>query len=132
MSGFTIVNLHELEDMAPRFGLDEIHEARFATQPLDCEQTGLAYYRIKPGRRQPFSHRHRHQEEIYVVIGGGGRVKLDDELRELAPGDAVRVAAETRRCFEAGSDGLEMVAFGARIASGGESDAELVSDHWTD
>jgi mannose-6-phosphate isomerase-like protein (cupin superfamily) len=132
VSGFAVVNLAELEDVAPRFGLGYFHEARFATRPLGGSQTGLAYYRIKPGRRQPVAHRHESQEEVYVVVAGSGRVKLGTEVRPFRCWDAFRVDPETTRGFEAGADGAEILAFGVPLASAGENDAELVEDFWTD
>ncbi len=130
MSGYAVVNLAELEDVALRFGLGHFHEARFATRPLGAVQTGLAYYRIKPNQRPSVAHRHEHQEELYVVVRGSGRAKLGDEVREFRTWDAFRVDPGTTRGFEAGSDGADILAFGARLASGGEQDAELVPEHW--
>jgi mannose-6-phosphate isomerase-like protein (cupin superfamily) len=130
MSKHTITNLRELEDVAPKFGLEQIHEARFATKELGSEQSGLAYYRIKPGRRQPFGHRHRDEEEVYVVVAGSGRVKLDDEIVSLVQWDAVRVGPETMRSFEAGSDGIEIIAFGARGL--GVEDVETAPNWWSE
>lgn len=83
--------------------------------------------RIHPGKRSPFTHRHKSAEEIYVVLSGSGRVKLDEEIRDVAPLDAIRVAPHTPRAFEAGEDGLELLAFGPRVVD----DAEVVDDPWT-
>jgi mannose-6-phosphate isomerase-like protein (cupin superfamily) len=123
---YTKKNLRDVEDMAVKHGLSENQEARFARQALDAEQTGVNYLIIKPERREAFAHRHRTAEEIYVVLGGSGRVKLDDELVELAALDAVRVGPGTTRSFEAGPDGLEVLVFGPHV----ESDGEMVSDFW--
>jgi mannose-6-phosphate isomerase-like protein (cupin superfamily) len=128
MAGSEIVNLKELEDSAARFGLAPDVEARFGRGPLGCERSGLSYQRLAPSFRQPFGHRHALQEEIYVVVGGGGRVKIGDEIRELRQWDAVRCAPETIRQFEAGPDGLELIAFGA----GDTGDAEMLDGWWTD
>ena len=121
-------NLREVEDFAARRGLSDHQEARFARGDLGAEQTGLNYLIVKPGQREAFAHKHREAEEVYVVLSGGGRVKLDDELVELAPLDAVRVGPGTTRAFEAGPDGLEVIVFGPRI----EGDGELVPDFWGD
>jgi uncharacterized cupin superfamily protein len=121
-------NLREVEDSAAKHGLSETQEARFLRGDLGTEQTGANYLTVKPGRREAFAHRHREAEEVFVVLGGSGRVKLDDELVELSPLDAVRVAPGTARCFEAGEDGLEVLVFGARV----EGDGEIVKDFWTD
>ena len=80
MAGHTIVNLKEIEDMAPQFGFAPDLEARFATGALGLEKSGLSYQRLAPDFRMPFGHRHKEQEEVYVIVSGGGRVKLDDEI----------------------------------------------------
>ena len=121
-------NLTEVEDSAPRFGLVEIQEARFANDDLDVEQTGLSYHRLKPDRRQAFGHRHEKAEEVYVVLSGAGRVKLDDEVIELRALDALRLAPAVSRAFEAGPEGLELLAFGPRHPG----DGELLPDWWKD
>lgn len=116
---YTIKNLREVEDVAPKFGFDSVQEARFPFRDLDAQDTGLAYHRIKPGRRG-LGHRHENAEEIYVVLGGSGRMKLDDEVVEVQALDAIRVAPDVVRAFEAGSDGLELLAFGPRHEGDGE------------
>ena len=78
--------------------------------------------------RQPFGHKHDKAEEVYVVIAGSGRVKLDDEIVDLGKHDAVRVAPGVMRSFEAGSNGMEMLAFGARH----DNDGEVVQGWWAD
>jgi mannose-6-phosphate isomerase-like protein (cupin superfamily) len=124
---FTIKNLREVEDVAPRFGFQEVQEARFAYSDLDSESVGLAFHRVKPHCRQAFAHRHKQAEEIYVVLSGRGRMKLDDEVRDVGPMDAIRVAPRVARAFEAGSDGLELLVFGPRHTG----DGEIVSgDFW--
>jgi quercetin dioxygenase-like cupin family protein len=124
MSGYTVKNLGEVEDIAAKQGFGELMEARFARDDLDCEQHGLSLQRFRPGARQPFAHRHGEQEEVYVVTGGGGRIHLDGDVVELRRLDAVRVAPATVRSFEAGPEGLEIVAFGDR----GVADVEMVSE----
>ncbi len=116
---YTILNLRAVEDMAPRFGFDAIQEARFPWRPLEAQDTGLAYHVIKPGQRGR-AHRHEAAEEIYVVLRGSGRVNLDGEIADLQPLDAVRVAPQVARAFEAGPDGLELLAFGPHHERDGE------------
>jgi mannose-6-phosphate isomerase-like protein (cupin superfamily) len=124
---FTKKRLTEVEDSAPKFGYGEIQQARFANSDLDVEQAGLAYHRIAPGKRQAFGHRHDRAEEIYVVISGAGRVKLEDEVVELGTLDAIRVGPGVTRAFEAGPDGLEYLAVGA-LAD--KDDFELLQGWW--
>ena len=124
---FTIKNLRDVQDIAPRFGFDEVQEARFPREDLESESVGLAFHRIKPGCRQAFAHRHQQAEEIYVVLSGRGRIKLDDEVREIQPMDAIRVSPAIARAFEAGPDGIELLVFGPRHAGDGEV---LSGDFW--
>jgi mannose-6-phosphate isomerase-like protein (cupin superfamily) len=117
---YTVRNLREVEDMAPKFGFAEVQEARFPREDLDSETIGLAFHVVKPGRKQAFAHRHEQAEEIYLVLSGGGRMKLDDEVVEISAMDAIRVAPNIARAFEAGPEGLEILAFGPRHAGDGE------------
>lgn len=130
MASYTVRNLQEVEDSAPAFGLSPQLEARFARDALGLERAGLSYQRLAPNARVPFGHRHREQEELYVVVAGSGRIKLDDDVVELGQWDAVRIPAETMRCLEAGPDGIGFLAFGAPY--NGPGDAELVPDWWSD
>ena len=125
---YTIKNLRDVEDVAPKFGFDSVQEARFPFRDLDAQDTGLAYHRIKPGQHG-LGHRHENAEEIYVVLGGSGRIKLDDEVVDIQALDAIRVAPDVVRAFEAGSDGLELLAFGPRHEGDGEI---LREDVWAD
>jgi quercetin dioxygenase-like cupin family protein len=123
---FTLRNLRDVEDMAPRFGFDAVQEARFPWRALEAQHTGLAYHVIKP-RQRGLAHRHDAAEEIYVVIGGSGRAVLDGEIVKLRPLDAIRVAPPVVRAFEAGPDGLELLAFGPHHEGDGEI---LEQDPW--
>ena len=109
---YTKKNLGEIKDSAVEFGYSEIGESRFAMGDLEAEETGLAHHRLKPNKRQGFSHTHDEAEEVYVVLKGSGRIKLDDELVDLGPLDAIRIAPKVERALEAGADGLEYLAFG--------------------
>lgn len=124
---YTLKKLTDVEDAAARFGFDDAMEARFVTSQIDAEHTGLSYHRIKADKRQGFAHRHGRAEEVYVVISGSGRIKLDDDIVEIAPLDALRVAPSVVRCLEAGPDGLEFLVFGPRY----DGDAELIPGWWT-
>ena len=124
---YTIKNLRALEDLAPKFGLAPDVEARFGREALGCESLGFSLQRFAPNVRT-FGHRHKEQEEVYVVTGGGGRVKIDDEVHPLGEWDVLRVAPGVTRAFEAGPDGLELLAFGAPQTPPG--DAEIFPDWW--
>ena len=125
---YTHKNLREVEDSAPKFGYEEVQEARFATGDLEAEDTGVSHLRVKPGMRQGFAHKHDEAEEVYVVVSGSGRVKLDDEIVELSELDAIRVSPGVIRQFEGGPEGIELIAVGARH----DGDGELVPGWWSD
>ena len=128
MATYTHKKLTEVEDSAPKFGFEELQEARFATKDLGAEETGIAHLRVKPGKRQAFAHKHDEAEEIYIVVAGSGRVKLDDDIIELTVLDAIRVSPAVTRQFEAGPDGLELVAAGPHH----DADGEIFPGWWTD
>jgi mannose-6-phosphate isomerase-like protein (cupin superfamily) len=125
---YTIKNLDSVEDMAKSHGLSEMGEARFATGALEAQQTGCSHQRLRPGKRQQFGHRHTEAEEIYLVLAGAGRVKLDDEILDVRALDAIRVSPETMRSFEAGPEGMELLAFGPHF----QGDGEMVTGWWSD
>jgi mannose-6-phosphate isomerase-like protein (cupin superfamily) len=117
---YTKKNLDSVEDSAPKFGYEELQEARFAGQDLDAEATGVALMRVKPGQRQGFAHKHDEAEEVYVVISGSGRIKLDDEIVDVERLDAIRIAPGVTRALEADDEGLEYLAFGPHHKGDGE------------
>jgi mannose-6-phosphate isomerase-like protein (cupin superfamily) len=127
-TAYTHENLTAIEDSAPKFGFEGIQEARFASDELDAADTGVSYHRVMPGQRQAFAHRHDTAEEVYVVLAGTGRMKLDDDIIDVKPLDAIRVAPTVTRQFEAGPEQLEFLAVGARH----RGDGEIVQDWWTD
>ena len=131
MSGYTKLNLREeVEDQAPNFGLEGKIEARMARVPLQLEHSGISYQRLAPNFRLPFGHRHKTQEEIYVLINGSLRARLEDEVVELKPFDALRVHKDTMRGFEAGLEGADLIAIVAPHT--GPGDADMVNDWWMD
>jgi mannose-6-phosphate isomerase-like protein (cupin superfamily) len=130
MSGYTKKNLkEEVENQAPKFGLPAELEARFARTALGGETLGLSLMKLAPGFRIPFGHKHAGQEEVYVVVRGSARIKVEDEIVELAEWDAIRFDKDTMRAVEAGPAGVEYLAFGA---GDDPADAEMVPDWWSD
>jgi mannose-6-phosphate isomerase-like protein (cupin superfamily) len=125
---YTLKNLRDIEDKAVTFGIGEIQEARFPADDVGATSTGFGHQLIRPGKRQSFAHRHAEAEEVYVIIGGAGRVKLDDEIVELERLDVLRIAPAVTRQLEAGPDGLELLVFGPRH----EGDGEIVKEFWED
>jgi mannose-6-phosphate isomerase-like protein (cupin superfamily) len=130
MAGFTKANLKQVEDVGVARGLSPDFEGRFGRKHLDSDELGVSYFRYGPGYRAQSGHHHREQEEAYVVVGGSGRVKLDDEIVELRRWDVVRVAPSVVRAFEGGPEGLELIAIGGAKPEGG--DGVPVKDFWTD
>ncbi len=124
MSGYTVKNFEDIEPTGGGGGV----EARFARKFLDSRQLGVSLFRYAPDAKVPFGHFHGEQEEAYVVVGGSGRVKLDDEVIELKRWDVVRVAPEVVRAFQGGPDGLELVCVGGDKPP--EGDGEKVEDFW--
>ena len=129
-AAYTVVNLKQVENMAPRFGLSPGLESRFARVPLRLENSGLSYFRVASGFRAPFGHTHREQEEIYVVLSGSAKLKLDDRVIDLSEWDAVRIPPGMMRAVEGGPQGAEILAFGA--PSNENLDVEMVQNWWTD
>ena len=125
---FTHINLEEVDDAAVPNGFGHRWQARVAREALDADETGVSHFRIRPGRRSPFAYRHRRAEEIYVILSAAGRMKLGEDVREVRPLDAIRVAPDVVRAFEAGPDGLELLAFGRHHPG----DGEPVQDAWVD
>lgn len=126
MSDYAIVNLLEIDDSTN--GRVEGLEGRFARSHLGSRDLGISHWRYAPNTRNPLAHSHREQEEAYVVVAGSGRVRLDDEVRDVAQWDVVRVAPTTVRGFEAGPDGLELIAVGGPKPE--EGDGVMVDAPW--
>jgi uncharacterized cupin superfamily protein len=127
----TLINLRDdVDDAAPNFGHGDAMEVHFPGAKLGLGAAALSLQHLKPGQRQPFGHRHRTQEEVYVVVEGGGNVRLDDADLELRRWDAVRVPKEVARAFAAGPEGLTFVAFGAPRAEDPRGEAEVLPDFW--
>jgi mannose-6-phosphate isomerase-like protein (cupin superfamily) len=127
MADYTVKNIKEIDNSAERFGIEGM-EARFARKPLELEKFGFSYQTLTPNYRQSFGHKHAKQEEVYVVLRGGGRIKLEDDIVDLKQWDAIRVPPGVTRQIEAGEGGLEMLAIGA--PEGGDS--EMIEGWWSD
>ncbi|MCB0869290.1 MAG: antibiotic biosynthesis monooxygenase [Solirubrobacterales bacterium] len=126
--GYTLVQAEEVKDSAKEHGLEEIQEARFANEALGTSQAGFTWFRVHPNQRQPFGHHHDKAEEVYFVVSGSGRAKLDDDIVDLVEGSILRVGPEITRCFEAGPEGLVYVASGQKF----DKDGDITPGWWTD
>lgn len=123
---WTKKNFERLRDKSPA---DAPMQWKMARDALGTREVGVSRFSYDPGARMPFGHRHREQEEVYVVVGGSGVAKLDDELIELAPWDVLRVGPPVVRSFAAGPDGLDLICIGGRRPKGG--DTERFPDVWS-
>ena len=123
----------DLEDLGSKFDGDPGLEFRAATKPLELERGALSYQRVPPGYRFPYGHTHKKQEEVYVVVGGSGRMKLDDQIVDVKKWDVVRVPPGTWRGYEGGPKGLEILVFGApNLGEDPREDVEGQRDWWAD
>jgi mannose-6-phosphate isomerase-like protein (cupin superfamily) len=129
MGSYTKKNLRDVENQAPKFDMPDGMDARFARTDLEGETLGLSIMKLDSGFRIPFGHKHSGQEEVYVVVGGSGRVKVDDEVVELRQWDAIRFDKDTMRNMEAGPEGIEYIAFGAGTDP---TDAAMAPGWWSD
>ncbi len=130
MSNYTKKNLRtDVENQAPKFDMPSEMEARFARGPLGGETLGLSLLTLAPGFRIPFGHKHEGQEEVYVVVRGSARIKVEDEVVEVGEWEAIRFDKNTMRAVEAGPEGVEYLAFGA---GDDPSDAEMAPNWWSD
>ena len=127
-TGYARINLDDVTDLAARYGMGELGEARYLREDVRAERIGLTLYRMNPGRRTGFGHRHREAEEMYVVLSGSGRAKVEDDVFGLRALDVVRVAPSCMRELEAGPDGMVVLAFGTHVPD----DGEMQQDWWTD
>ena len=131
---FMLRNLkHDLEDIGSLFNGAPGLEFRAATKALELEKSGLSYQHVPPGYRFPYGHTHKTQEEVYVVVRGSGRMKVDDDIVELRAWDAVRVSPGSWRGYEAGPKGLEILVIGApNLGDAPRDDVEGERDWWAD
>jgi mannose-6-phosphate isomerase-like protein (cupin superfamily) len=129
---FTLRNLKEdLDDVGSNFDGAPGLEFHLATGPLELEHSGLSHQSIPPGHRFPYGHTHKTQEEVYVVVRGSGRMKVDDEIVDVKEWDAVRVPPGAWRGYEAGPDGLEILVIGApHLGDSPRDDVDGRRDWW--
>jgi mannose-6-phosphate isomerase-like protein (cupin superfamily) len=107
-------------------------EMRMLTEGLGNEQVAVTWRRMPPktGGKGSYGHRHRQQEEVYLVLSGTLQFKLEDEVVDVPAHTAVRVAAQTvRSVWNEGPDDAELVIVSTRIEA---PDGELVPDFWPD
>lgn len=122
MSRHTRVNLLDVKDSVA--GRVEGLEGRFGRGPMEARDIGVSLWQYAPAFRSPMGHKHREQEEAYLVIRGSGQILLDGEVSDLAQWDLVRIAPDVVRAFAAGPDGMDIVAVGGPRPEGGDGETE--------
>jgi mannose-6-phosphate isomerase-like protein (cupin superfamily) len=131
MAGYTVQNLNEVQNQGENFGINPNElQLRMAKDPLECQNAGISLLRLGPGYRIPYGHKHKTQEEIYVLVKGEARMKIEDEVVDMKPMTAVRVDPGTMRGFEAGPEGADFIAIGAPRT--GPGDGDIVQGWWSD
>lgn len=126
MADYTHLNLLELDETVS--ARVPTIEGRFGRSSLGTAHVGVSHFRYAPNHHSVSGHRHREQEELYVVLSGSGRIRLEDDVVDLKALDTVRVAPTVIRALEAGPDGLEFLAIGSDRPEGG--DGEQIADFW--
>ena len=131
MASYTVQDLNQVQNQGENFGLNpDEYQVRMAKDPLGCQHAGISLVRLGPGYRVPFGHSHKTQEEIYVLVKGGARIKIEDDIVDMEPMTAVRVDPGAMRAFEAGSEGADLIAIGAPKT--GPGDGEVTPGWWSD
>jgi quercetin dioxygenase-like cupin family protein len=125
MADWTKRNFEDIEDRSPA---DVRIRWLFSRNEVRSTQVGVSRFSYEPGARMPFGHRHGSQEEVYVVVAGSGRAKLEDEIIALGVWDVLRVAPQVIRSFQAGPDGMELICVGGKRPEGGDN--EGFEDFW--
>jgi quercetin dioxygenase-like cupin family protein len=128
MSGYSIVSAADVEN--PYDGTSVPGEFRSLTDALGSEQVAVTLIRVPPHSdfEQGTGHYHEHQEEIYIVTRGALTMRLGDDVRVVAAGSAVRVAAQTPRSHR--NEGDEPVEMWAVSRKEDERDSVKLDDFW--
>ena len=130
MPDYTVVKVSDVPDQGPNLGIAPDVEIRFLRNDLGCEDCGVSYARIAPNGKRENGHRHKRQEEVYLLVSGSARIKVGDDIVDMEPWTAVRVPADTTRALAAGPEGAELVLVGA--PNTGPGDAIDEPDFWKD
>ncbi|HEV8603445.1 MAG TPA: hypothetical protein VGQ68_08665 [Gaiellaceae bacterium] len=130
MADYKVVKVSDVPDQGPNLGVAPDLEVRFLRNDLGCEDCGVSYARLAPNWRYPYGHKHKRQEEIYLLVSGTARIKVGDDIVELEPWTAVRIPNDTMRAIEAGPEGAEFVMVGAPNTGPGDGINE--TNWWSD
>ena len=128
---FTLTNLKRDPGHGSIFDGAADLEFRSASGPLELRQSALTYQRVPPIAFRSATHTRR--REVYVVVGGSGRMKVDNEVIDVHEWDALRVPPGSWRGYEAGPEGLEILVIGApNLGDAVRDDVEGQRDWWSD
>ena len=128
MPDYAIVHPDDVKD--PYDGTDVPGEFRQLTRALGCEQLAATLIRIPPHAdfEQGTGHYHDEVEELYLVVRGTLTMRFGDDVEQVGPGCAVRVAPRTPRSHRNERDEpVEMWAISRKID---HSDATKIDDFW--
>ena len=129
MSDYTIRRLEEIDDVLG----DYPGEMRMMTTGLGAEQVAFTFRRMPQhsGGKGSYGHRHKLQEEVYFVVSGKLQFKLGDEIHDLEPGTAIRVAPETwRSVWNDEPEDAELIIVSKVVEGGSRDDAEYLENFW--
>jgi uncharacterized cupin superfamily protein len=83
------------------------------TQQLGVTDLGGRFWRLRPGQAST-KHRHYTTHEVYVVIEGTGRIRIDDDLIELPRLSSLYVSPDSvRQLFNDTEQDVLWLVFGA-------------------
>ena len=128
MSDYSIVSANDVAD--PYADTSVPGEFRSLTDALASEQVAVTLIRVPPHSafEQGTGHYHEEQEEVYIVARGTLTMRFGDDVRRVAAGSAVRVAARTPRSHRnEGDEPVEMWAVSRKQAAG---DAVKLDEFW--
>jgi uncharacterized cupin superfamily protein len=129
MSDHTVVTL---EDVPDAFDGKYPGQMRFLAHALGTEQVAITHREMPPGAggKGGYGHRHKTQEEVYFVVKGTLEFKVGDEVLELGPGTAIRVAPDAARSVHnsSGSD-AELIIVSTRVEDL-RAEGEMVEGFW--
>jgi mannose-6-phosphate isomerase-like protein (cupin superfamily) len=126
---YTVARFEDVPNVAsPLAGAEGGYDLRMLRRELQCGTLGVSRLRFAAGWTSAFGHRHALQEEVYVLVSGRALARLGDDVVELEPWTAVRVAPRTWRAFRAlGDEDAVFVAVGAPVVEGGDGEMDA---HW--
>ena len=101
----------------------------FLHDALELTSCEISVNTVPKGFKVPFNHKHKQNEEVYIVLKGEGIITVDGEAVKVKEGSAVKIKPEASRTIENTSEGFfEFICVQAKSGSleqFGLGDAEL-------